>query len=155
MADKQLTAPTNDDRAAWDSSCSSAGKTHLDSIRLCGYTISMNTTVHILKALSEPIRLRILALLTGGERCVCDLMALLALPQSTVSRHLSTLRNAGWIEGRRRGLWMYYRLTENAGDLQQELLPILGKQLKKLPKIKNDHERLQQYLSTKKPSACG
>ncbi|MFA5516787.1 MAG: metalloregulator ArsR/SmtB family transcription factor, partial [Desulfuromonadales bacterium] len=57
------------------------------------------------KAISDETRLRILAILTRGELCVCDLMAILDLPQSTVSRHLATLRHAGLVEDRRQGLW--------------------------------------------------
>jgi ArsR family transcriptional regulator, arsenate/arsenite/antimonite-responsive transcriptional repressor len=60
----------------------------------------MKTTAYLFKALSKPVRLRIPTLLTGGERCICDLMAVLDLPQSTVSRHLSALRNTGWVKGR-------------------------------------------------------
>ncbi|MBU4034431.1 MAG: metalloregulator ArsR/SmtB family transcription factor, partial [Proteobacteria bacterium] len=52
----------------------------------------MQTTAQFFKALSEEPRLRILALLLSGELCVCDLMAVLQLPQSTISRHLAYLR---------------------------------------------------------------
>lgn len=114
----------------------------------------MKATAHIFKALSEPVRLRILALLIGGERCVCDLMEVLDLPQSTVSRHLATLRNAGWVEGERKGQWMYYRLAGNGCGLLQDLLPVLERQLKKLPEMTHDQDRLREYLSTKKSSAC-
>ena len=58
----------------------------------------MNALSLLFKSLSEEIRLRVIALLSGGELCVCDLMAVLDLPQSTISRHLSYLKNAGWVE---------------------------------------------------------
>ena len=49
----------------------------------------------ILRAAGEPTRLRLLNLLRLGEACVCDLQVVLEIPQSTVSRHLATLRHAG------------------------------------------------------------
>ncbi|MCK9295985.1 MAG: metalloregulator ArsR/SmtB family transcription factor [Desulfobulbaceae bacterium] len=115
----------------------------------------MQNTAKLFKALSEDVRLRILGLLLQGELCVCDLMAVLDLPQSTISRHLSYLANAGWLAGERRGVWMYYRLRDQGGNLQQDLLAVLGKHLRELPAVAQDHARLEQYLKIKKPSACG
>ena len=64
----------------------------------------MKTTAKLFKALSDETRLRILSLLTEGELCVCDLMEVLQLPQSTVSRHLAYLRNTGLVADRRQGV---------------------------------------------------
>jgi ArsR family transcriptional regulator len=63
---------------------------------------------------SEPIRLRVLAMLAGGERCVCHLHEALGAPQPTVSRHLAVLRRAGLVQTRRDGVWVHYALTEAA-----------------------------------------
>ena len=68
---------------------------------------TMKQAAKIFKALSDETRLRILALLSQRELCVCDLMAVLDLPQSTVSRHLAYLRNAGWVEDRRQGSYNF------------------------------------------------
>jgi ArsR family transcriptional regulator len=114
----------------------------------------MKTTARIFKALSETIRLRILALLIEGERCVCDLMAVLNLPQSTVSRHLATLRTSGWIKGRRQGLWMYYRLAETDNPVQQLTLELLRRELVALHQGKTDQEALNAYLATKTEATC-
>ncbi|MFN2312793.1 MAG: ArsR/SmtB family transcription factor, partial [Spirochaetia bacterium] len=84
----------------------------------------MKNIAHIFKALSDETRLRILALLSSGELCVCDLMEALELPQSTVSRHLAYLRHAGLVADQRRGVWMFYRL-EQAGALGDELLRLV------------------------------
>lgn len=65
----------------------------------------------LLKALADDNRLRILALLSGGERCVCHVAERLALTQPNASQHLSVLRRAGLVEGERRGGWTWYRLT--------------------------------------------
>ena len=71
------------------------------------------------KALGDPVRLRLFALLAGGrELCVCHLTAALALPQSTVSRHLGVLRYAGLVDTRREGKWIYYRVS---GELAEDL----------------------------------
>jgi ArsR family transcriptional regulator len=68
----------------------------------------------VYKAASEPIRLRILALLAHGELCVCHLHGALEAPQPTVSRHLSVLRHAGLVAARRAGSWVHYALTPDA-----------------------------------------
>lgn len=119
------------------------------------YKSIMNHTIKLFKALSEEVRLRILGLLMHGELCVCDLMALLELPQSTISRHLSYLANAGWLTGERRGVWMYYRFIEHGGALRQDLLAVLGKHLPEIAEVAQDRQRLEQYLRTKKEAACG
>jgi len=95
-------------------------------MRLSKYNFPMNTeTLAILfKALSEPVRLRILALLLEkGELCVCDLVDTLNLSQSVTSRHLAYLRNNDIVTARREGVWMYYQLTDYA---QSELKPLFS-----------------------------
>lgn len=66
----------------------------------------------LFKALSDPIRLRILAVLRHGEVCVCHIHEALDIPQPTASRHLAYLRRAGLVATRRDGLWVHYRLAE-------------------------------------------
>lgn len=63
------------------------------------------------KALSDPVRLRLLSLIAsyaGGEVCVCDLTAAFDVAQSTISHHLRVLREAGLVGCQRRGTWVYY-----------------------------------------------
>jgi ArsR family transcriptional regulator len=64
----------------------------------------------LLRALADPIRLRVLVALGDGERCVCDLTTALGLAQSRLSFHLKALKDAGLISARQQGRWMYYRL---------------------------------------------
>jgi ArsR family transcriptional regulator len=104
------------------------------------------------KALSDETRLRIIALLTRGELCVCDLMAILDLPQSTVSRHLATLRHAGLVEDRRQGVWMYYRLAGN-DPLHRDLLALLATHTAGLPQAERDRDALAGFQAQGK--ACG
>jgi len=70
-------------------------------------------------ALGDEIRLDVLALLRGGERCVCELTAHLALAQSRLSFHLKVLKDAGLISHRRQGRWSYYALdAEAVGEIE-------------------------------------
>ena len=64
----------------------------------------------VLKALAHPVRLMFVDHLAGGERCVCELRNLAGLDLSTVSKHLTVLKNAGLIQDEKRGQWVYYRL---------------------------------------------
>lgn len=76
----------------------------------------------VFRALSEPLRLRILNLLLQREElCVCDLIEALDTPQSVVSRHLAYLRRHRLISARRAGVWMHYRVDtdEATGQLLQ------------------------------------
>ncbi|MCF6178841.1 MAG: metalloregulator ArsR/SmtB family transcription factor [Geopsychrobacter sp.] len=114
----------------------------------------MKRTARFFKTLADETRLRILALLTNGELCVCDLMAALELPQSTVSRHLATLRNADLVEDRRQGVWMYYRLAKSGEKTLGQLLPLLQTQLVQLPEAQQDLLSLKNYLDQKSGSAC-
>lgn len=78
-----------------------------------------------LKALSDPVRLRLLSIVAshdGGEGCVCDLSAGIELTQPTISHHLKVLRTAGLLESERRASWVYYRVNKAALQHLSELL---------------------------------
>lgn len=110
----------------------------------------MKHHAQIFKALSDPIRLRIVLLLqTEGELCVCDLMAVLKLPQSTVSRHLAYLKRSCWLEIRRQGVWMYYQLSRESCQMCHELLDILQQHAADLPEANADRLVLAQFLKEK------
>jgi DNA-binding transcriptional ArsR family regulator len=64
----------------------------------------------VIKALAHPSRLMMVEALASGERCVCELTDLVGSDISTVSKHLSLLKNAGILEDRKAGLWVYYKL---------------------------------------------
>ena len=65
-------------------------------------------------ALSDPTRLRILAVLKNGEQCVCNLTGLLVAQQSRLSFHMKTLKDAGLVRDRREGRWIHYSLVPEA-----------------------------------------
>lgn len=62
-------------------------------------------------ALSEPLRIQVLELLRSRELCVCELCEQLAVPQSKLSFHLKTLKEAGLVRSRQEGRWIYYSLN--------------------------------------------
>jgi ArsR family transcriptional regulator len=68
------------------------------------------SVARMFKALGDPVRLRLLSLITsaGGEVCVCDLNTAFDLTQPTISHHLKVLREAGLVDSQRRGTWVYY-----------------------------------------------
>jgi ArsR family transcriptional regulator len=72
------------------------------------------TALALLKVLADPMRLRVIEALGGGERCVCDLTADLQVGQSRLSFHLKVMRQAGLVQQRQEGRWMYYRLDPEA-----------------------------------------
>jgi ArsR family transcriptional regulator len=64
----------------------------------------------VFKALAHPARLFMVEQLEDGEKCVCELTAMLDLDTSTVSKHLSVLKNAGVVSDEKRGLLVYYSI---------------------------------------------
>jgi len=71
----------------------------------------------LLKALADPVRLRLMSLVAsreGGEACVCDLNDAFELSQPTISHHLKVLHEAGLLDRDKRGVWVYYRTRPQA-----------------------------------------
>ena len=112
----------------------------------------LDESTRTLKAFADPIRLRLLNLLSGEreEVCVCHLFEALGIPQPTVSRHLAYLRKHGLVLGRKEGLWVYYRLAKPKTGLQRILLGCLGSCLGDPDVFREDQERL-----TTKITCCG
>ena len=78
---------------------------------------ALDLLIRIHKALAHPVRVRILAMLRGGELCVCQLNAVIALAPSTISAHLAELKDAGLLAERKAGRWVHYRLAaEGTGE---------------------------------------
>ena len=95
-------------------------------------------------ALSDPGRVRILASLFEGELCVCQILELIELAPSTVSKHLAVLRDAGLIAGRKEGRWMYYRLSDSpSGGAAEGALAWARESLSRDGAIAADAKRLR------------
>jgi ArsR family transcriptional regulator len=74
----------------------------------------MKEFIKVMKALSDPNRVKLLKLLQKGEICVCKLQAALGIAQPTVSKHLKILEDAGLVSRRKEGLWAHYSLTDGS-----------------------------------------
>ncbi len=85
----------------------------------------MKTHLVIFKAFSDETRLRILFLLAIRELCVCELVAVLDMPQGKISRHLALLKYADIVTDRRDGTWVYYSLRPGESDPLKRLTPYL------------------------------
>ena len=113
----------------------------------------------IAKALADGNRVRILMALRGGELCVCQLIALLGLAPSTVSRHVSILRRAGLVESRKEGRWIFCRLAgggarAGAPVVVAEAMSWVASHLDGDPRIEADVERLKEILGTDRDELC-
>src|SRR5574339_537529 len=99
-------------------------------------------------ALADPTRCRMLALLDRQELTVSELCAVLQLPQSTVSRHLKTLADAGWVASRRDGTSRYYTLAlEGRGAHVRRLWSLLRDQVSLTAGADQDARRLKNVLA--------
>lgn len=106
----------------------------------------MSKAAAFFKALSDPTRLRILHLLSRGELCVCDLMAVLDTTQSKTSRHLIYLKHAGLVKDRREGQWSYYSLIRPGDTLHRKVIELLNGIVDTEPPLKKDYSRLIKRL---------
>ncbi len=111
----------------------------------------MEQLAQMYKALSEEMRLRIIMLLTEGELCVCDLMAIFGETQSKVSRHLAYLKHSGFLKSRRVGTWMHYSLKENLDSKIDAQITFMKQQFSQTPVFIEDKQRLEE---TKKQILC-
>ena len=111
--------------------------------------LALADSTRLLKAFADPVRLRLLNLLSGerDEVCVCHLFEALSLPQPTVSRHLAYLRKNGLVVGRKEGLWVHYRLAKPTAGLHRILLGCLGSCLGDSQVFQQDLERLSRKLA--------
>jgi ArsR family transcriptional regulator len=111
-------------------------------------------------ALADENRLRLLAALgwaKDGELCVCQVVELLGLAASTVSKHLWILRQAGLVESRKEGKWMYYRLPrpdDDVPEIARELLAWLMPRLTDEKRIEEDGRRLKKILKVEPETLC-
>ena len=105
----------------------------------------------LFKALGDETRLRIVALLSHGELCVCHLQEALGLPQPTISRQLATLRASGIVEDRREGSWVFYRLLpqENA-ECERQLRELA----QGFAKRRGLARTVKKVLEARGPGAC-
>lgn len=110
----------------------------------------MKRAAQFFKVLADEARLQILWLLfSQPELCVCDIMAVVGITQSKVSRHLATLRHAGLVTDRKDGLWSYYSLCPASDELAREHVDLLRGSLARRPDAGELRNRLREWLEAK------
>ena len=115
----------------------------------------METILAITRALADENRVRALLALRDQEVCVCQLIELLQLAPSTVSKHMSVLKQAGLVTGHKRGRWMYYRLPgTTASPAIREALSWVRQAVSKAPRIRLDSRRMEKILRTDRNILC-
>ena len=115
----------------------------------------MRNITNITKALSDENRVRALMMLCQGELCVCQLIQMLGLAPSTVSKHMSILYQAGLVDARKEGRWNYYRpADEDAPEFILEAIRWVQKSLAKDKKIVADNRQLKLVCKMKKDELC-
>ncbi len=102
----------------------------------------------IFKALADEVRLRILHAIMQAELSVAELVSVMKLPQSTVSRHLKPLRDAGLVDTRRDGTSVYYRKGDALSD--EQFGGLLEERLRDLPTAKQDANAVRQALDQRR-----
>ena len=109
----------------------------------------------ITKALADENRTRALMLLGRGELCLCQIIEMLGLAPSTVSKHMAVLRQARLVETSKRGRWIYYRLAgKDAPKAAREAIRWVQKNLSCEKKILKDAKRLKAVLKIDTQELC-
>lgn len=104
----------------------------------------MRRLIKIFKALSDANRIRILKMLQIRSLCVCEIAEVLQLATSTVSKHLSILRDAELIIDEKEGKWVNYHLNRSTSELYvSELLPLLANWLPNNEIVQQDAEKVK------------
>lgn len=115
----------------------------------------MRQFITITKALADESRVRVLLLLEQGELCLCQIIELLGLAPSTVSKHMAILIQADLVEWRKDGRWHYYRLPDpNATQLVRDTLEWVRGALGGGPVAAADRKRLKEILKKEKEALC-
>ncbi len=114
----------------------------------------MKKTVSLLKALSDQNRLRVVAvLLDGQELCACQIIELLKVTGATVSRHMSLLVQTGFVDSRKDGRWVYYRI-QKANPEFAELIQWLKHEFENSALVQADRIRLAEIDACDKVDIC-
>ncbi len=109
----------------------------------------------IAKALADENRVRLLLALQKQELCVCQLIELISLAPSTVSKHMSILRQARLVEARKEGRWVYYRLAGcGASPTVREALAWVRRSLAEESQVARDAARLEEILEMDPEALC-
>lgn len=115
----------------------------------------MRDLMAVIKALADENRVRILWAVQGRELCVCQIVELLGLAQSTVSKHISILHQARLVESRKEGRWMFYSAADANSPVEaRELTAVVSKLLADTPEAVEDAKRLKQIMKIDRDELC-
>jgi DNA-binding transcriptional ArsR family regulator len=114
----------------------------------------MRHFMQITRALSDENRVRILLFLTHSELCLCQIIELLKLSPSTVSKHMSILIQTGLVDVRKEGRWHYYRLPEEPEPAVSAALDFLQKSAPKSTELEKNRRLLKEVLRVDKEELC-
>lgn len=115
----------------------------------------MRDLMAVTKALADETRVRILLALEPGEICVCQIVELLQLAPSTVSKHMSILKQARLVDSRKQGRWMFYRLDDAGGTAEaKELATLVFRLTANDVQRREDAKRLKQILKMDRDELC-
>lgn len=115
----------------------------------------MQNFLNITKALSDENRIRVLMYLDSGEMCVCQIIEMLSLAPSTVSKHMSILHQAGLVSTHKEGRWVYYGPpADDAPQAVQSAMEWVRASLRDEPTIRRDAERLAEVRTTDRDKFC-
>lgn len=115
----------------------------------------MRNIINITKALSDENRVRALMMLRNGELCVCQLIEILGLAPSTVSKHMAVLYQAGLVNARKEGRWNYYRLAgEDVAQYVLEVIKWVQSATAKDKQILADKKQVKRVCKIDKDKLC-
>ena len=115
----------------------------------------MRDILSVTKAMSDRNRARVLMFLQTGELCACQIIEMLRLAPSTVSRHMAVLQQGRLVESRKEGRWIYYRLVGKDAPLPvRRAIRWLAESLKADKQIAQDAARLAQVRTTDREKLC-
>lgn len=113
----------------------------------------MKSFIKVMKALSDPSRVKIMKMLQRREMCVCEIQAALGVAQSTSSKHLQILEDAGLILSKKEGLWVNYRVADG-GD-SPYAANLIGNLRHWLEEDAEIHKIVEQLPQIRRENICG
>jgi DNA-binding transcriptional ArsR family regulator len=115
----------------------------------------MRDLMAVFKALADENRVRILLALDGKELCLCQIVELLGLAHSTVSKHVTILKQARLVESRKEGRWVYCRLADDDTPREaRQITQVVAELLANDPRVQSDAKRLKQILKIDPEELC-
>jgi ArsR family transcriptional regulator, arsenate/arsenite/antimonite-responsive transcriptional repressor len=115
----------------------------------------MRELMAVIKALADENRVRILMALGPKELCVCQVVELLGLAPSTISKHMAILKQARLVDSRKEGRWMFYRHAEGDASVEaKEMTALVSRLLADDVLEREDTKRLKQILKMDRDKLC-